>query len=121
MDMLSLKSIDLGFALVEFGKGYAICRMREGADLAADHMDNLFKAIEQQIDGTYSIILDDLYPYSMRFEALIALKKNPRLNRIGVVAYRLVTHGVAKMSMHIVGKHYRVFDNLHEAVDWIDT
>lgn len=79
----------------------------------------MFGRIEQQFDGPYTIILDDLHPYSMRFEALTAMKLNARLDKVAVVAYRLVTHGVAKMSMHIIGKDYHVFDSLDEAIGWV--
>ena len=113
------RSIDLVHAVLEFDTRFVVCRAIEGMDLMDEHVSRICAEIESRMTGDYGIILDEVNPYSMRFEAMVEFRNNPRIRCFAIAAYRPVTYGTTKMAFFVIRKPYRVFPGLEEAKVWM--
>lgn len=116
-----MEVVDLGFSRLEFHPGYVITRTREGADIDGIHHRQIFNEADQQLDGVYAMVLDEVHRYSFRLGALVEMRMNPRLLCIAVVAYRPSTALVAKLTADSINKPVMLFDSLSSACAWVSS
>ena len=114
-----MKRVDLGFTELEIYDDFAVGRTRTGVDIDLEKHEQVMDVLRREIPGRFGIIVDEVNSYSVRFEVLRAMRKDPRIACAAAVVYRFATIKAMAVAAMVAGTPSKTFSTLDEAKDWV--
>ena len=113
-----VERIDLECTVIEIHDNFVIGRTAAGETFTRAKYERVFTAIQPHINGRFYLVLDEVYPYAIELDALFALRDNPTIIGLCVVAYRNITRVVLKSAKDIIKKPVFFFGTLEAAMQF---
>lgn len=113
-----IKSVDLGFTELVIHRRHIIARTAQGINANLEKHQQVVDTVESVLDGDYVWILDEVNSYSVELGPTLALRDNPRIIGVAVVAYRPLTEAVYQQGANLIKKPSAFFSDLEQAVVW---
>ncbi|WP_405205686.1 hypothetical protein [Aquimarina sp. LLG6339-5] len=118
-----IRTHELDIGSFHFYKNYLVSEMKEGASINYDNANKLF-LLAKEYYGTstpFVYITNRINSYS--FEPTTHFKSAklfPNLKGYGVVTYNAINNKIASLEQSFLDVPTKIFDNLKEAVLWVD-
>jgi len=117
--MPAIKSISLDFTDLEIYDHILIGSTHEGEQLTRQRHKDVMKIARQEF-GTqpYAIILDEKYQYSVDFDVMMMVRRDPQIICASIVSYRFTTIKALLGPAYIIKKPFKFFKNINDAIHW---
>ncbi|AXT56102.1 hypothetical protein J8L88_13155 [Aquimarina sp. MMG015] len=118
-----IRTHELDIGSFHFYKNYLVSEMKEGASINYDKANKLFLLAKEYygISTPFVYITNRINSYS--FEPTTHFKSGklfPNLKGYGVVTYNAINNKIASLEQSFLDVPTKIFDNLKEAVLWVD-
>ena len=114
-----IKKIDLGFTELEIHKGYFLGRAKEAISVSLDKHLEVLDVVNKYLSPPYGMILDEINSYSVEFEVMSYLKKDPNVICVGVIFYRNVTKVTLGLGKKYIDKPVKLSRDRDEIICWV--
>lgn len=116
---VSMKRVALDFTDLQIYPSFIVGRTHEGICVDLEKHQKVLDVVASEIDGPYGFIIDEVNDYSVSFEVMLHMKKDPSIACGAIVAYRNRTLKALACAVDFIGKPTKVFKNLEDAKAWV--
>jgi len=116
-----LKTIETDFVKLNFYERFVIAELSEGIDIDENIVDILIQySIEFYGDNPFGYISNLINSYSINPVIYFKLSKIKNLVAFAVVSTRMIVSYNVQIEKAFMSKPFELFDNLDEAVNWVN-